>query len=70
MNHYLLTTLAQSRDVALIISLAWNIALGVAFWRLWRSRERLQEKVTAMLAEILREVIPLTTRLAERREER
>ena len=63
-----ITMLAESRDVALVLSLAGNLALGVAFWRLWRSRERLQERVATMLAEILREIVPLAIRLAERRE--
>ena len=68
MNLNLLSTIAQSRDAALLISLAGNVALAVAFWRLWRSRERLQERVATMLAEILREIVPLAIRLAERRE--
>lgn len=48
--------IAGSRDAALVLSLLFNVALGAAIWRLWRSREALQDKVTSMLAELLKEL--------------
>jgi len=48
--------IAESKDVALILSLAFNAVVCTALWRLWKSREALQDKVTAMLIELTQEV--------------
>jgi len=56
---------AGSKDVALALSLVFNAAACGAIWRLWKSRETLQDKVTAMLTELVGELSKMTANLAE-----
>lgn len=55
-----------SKDAALVLSLLVNMALAGAIWRLWKSREALQDKVTAMLTDLLKELTRLTSNMIER----
>jgi len=48
--------LAESKDVALILSLCFNAVACAAILRLWKSREALQDKITSMLIELTQEV--------------
>lgn len=56
MNPGIIKYVAGSKDVALILSLAFNVTACTAIWRLWKSREMLQDKVTAMLTELVKEL--------------
>jgi len=60
--------IAGSKDVALVLSLTFNFATCGAIWRLWKSREALQDKVTAMLTELVKELSKMTTNLVDRLE--
>ena len=57
---------AGSKDVALALSLLFNAAACTAIWRLYKSREALQEKVTGLLVSLVSELSRTTTRLLER----
>jgi len=59
--------IAGSKDAALILSLTFNLIACAAVWRLWKSREELQAKVTAMLTELLTELVRVTSKLLEER---
>jgi len=56
---------AGSKDVALVLSLVFNVTACGAIWRLWKSREALQDKVTAMLTELVKELSKMTFNLTE-----
>ena len=59
-------TLASSKDVAFLLSLIFNmVALG-AIWRLWKSREVYQDKVTSMLTDLVRELSRMIDRQINR----
>jgi len=58
--------IAGSKDAALALSLAFNVTACGAIWRLWKSREALQDKVTAMLTELVRELSKMTANLTEK----
>ena len=58
--------IASSKDAALVISLVFNVVILAAFWRLWRSREALQDKVTGLMLETVKEVTKLMVKLMER----
>jgi len=57
--------IAGSKDVALVLSLMFNAFACGAIWRLWKSRENLQDKVTAMLTELVKELAKMTANLAK-----
>ena len=57
---------ANSKDAALVLSLLFNLIACGAAWRLWKSREALQDKVTAMLSEVVKELTRLLVTLAGR----
>jgi len=59
--------IANSKDVALVLSLMFNFVACGAIWRLWKSREALQDKVTAMLTELVKELSRMTANLTENR---
>jgi len=48
--------IATSKDVALVVSLVFNLVACGAIWRLWKSREALQDKVTKLLQETIEEL--------------
>ena len=48
--------IASSKDAALVVSLVFNLIACGAIWRLWKSREALQEKVTRLLCETIEEL--------------
>jgi len=48
--------IADSRDAALVLSLAFNIIAIAAIRKIWKSREALGDRVTEMLMELLREL--------------
>lgn len=58
--------IAGSKDVALVLSLTFNFVACGAIWRLWKSREALQDKVTAMLTELVKELSKMTANLTEK----
>lgn len=58
--------MANSKDAALILSLLFNVMASAAIWRLWKSREALQDKVTGMLGELLTELSRLMARLVDK----
>ncbi len=60
----LLSQVAGSSDAALVLSLLANGGLALALVRVWRAREEQQRRILAMLSEILKEIIPLTSTLA------
>ena len=60
----LISQAASSGDAALLLSLLANGGLALALVRVWRAREEQQRKILRMLAEILRELVPLTSALA------
>lgn len=60
----LLSQVAGSSDAALVFSLLANGGLALALVRVWRAREEQQRRILAMLSEILKEIIPLTSTLA------
>lgn len=62
MNPEKIAFLAQSRDVALVISLAGNFLLSGALVKVFKSKEYLYRQVL----EILREIIPTVRFLGER----
>lgn len=64
----LVELVATSSSAALVLSLLFNLVMAVACIRLWRSREKLQGQMSQMLADTLKEIIPLTSRLLERRD--
>jgi len=59
--------IANNKDVALVLSLMFNFVACGAIWRLWKSREALQDKVTAMLTELVKELSRMTANLTENR---
>jgi len=65
-NPGIIKYIAGSKDVALILSLTFNVAACGAIWRLWKSREALQDKVTAMLTELVKELSRMTANLTEK----
>ena len=60
--------LAGSKDVALVLSLLFNVVACTAIWRLWKSREALQDKVTEMLTNLIKELASMTSKLMEKKE--
>jgi len=62
----LLNFIAGSKDVALVLSLVFNLVACGAIWRLWKSRENLQDKMNSMLTDLLKELTRLTSRLLEK----
>jgi fructoselysine-6-P-deglycase FrlB-like protein len=66
MNPGIIKCIAASKDVALMLSLFFNMAACGAIWRLWKSREALQDKVTAMLTELVKELSKMTAKLMEK----
>ena len=66
MNPEKITFLAQSRDVALVISLAGNFLLSGALLKVYRSKEFLYRQIF----EMLRQMIPAVRFLRDRIEER
>jgi len=56
MSPHLIKMIAASKDVALVLSLVFNLIACGAIWKLWRSREVLQDKVTALLTEVIEEL--------------
>lgn len=66
MNPGIVKYIAGSKDVALMLSLFFNVAACGAIWRLWKSREALQDKVTAMLTELVKELSKMTANLMEK----
>jgi len=65
-NPGIIKYIAGSKDVALVLSLVFNAAACTAIWRLWKSREALQDKVTAMLTELVKELSKMTANLTEK----
>lgn len=57
---------SASKDVALAISLLFNFIACAAVWRLWKSREAMQDKVSSMLKDLVSELTRMTVRLVER----
>ena len=66
MSGWWIKTIANSKDAALVMSLLFNVIACGAIWRLWKSKEALQDRVTNMLGELLKELTRLTANLAER----
>lgn len=66
MNPERIAFLAQSRDVALVISLAGNFLLSGALVKVYKSKEYLYRQIF----EMLREIIPTMRFLGERIYER
>ena len=58
--------IAASKDAALVLSLSFNVIACTAVYRIWKSREAQQDKMTAMLADLLKEMARLTNRLLEK----
>jgi len=58
--------IANSQNAALVLSLLVNMVLAGAIWRLWKSREALQDKVTGMLTDLLKELTRLTSNMIGR----
>jgi hypothetical protein len=56
MTPYLIKMIAASKDVALVLSLVFNLIACGAIYKLWRSREALQDKVTGLLTEVIEEL--------------
>jgi len=56
MTPYLIKMIAASKDVALVLSLVFNLIACGAIYKLWRSRETLQDKVTALLSQVIEEL--------------
>jgi len=67
LNPRWINLVAQSKDAALVMSLVFNVVACAAIWRLWRSREALQDRVTGMLTELVKELSRMTANLIERR---
>ncbi len=66
MNPFLVDSISKSKDAALVISLIFNVLAWAAIWRLWKSREALQDKVTGLMIEMVKEVSRMTVKLMER----
>jgi hypothetical protein len=56
MSPYWINMIAASKDVALVMSLVFNLVACMAIWRLWKSREALQGKVMKLLTETIEEL--------------
>jgi len=56
MSPYLIKMIAASKDVALVLSLVFNLIACAALYQLWKSRETLQDKVTALLTQVIEEL--------------
>jgi len=56
MSPYLIKMVAASKDVALVLSLVFNLIACGAIWKLWTSREALQDKVTTLLTQVIEEL--------------
>ena len=56
MLNQLVDIVSSSKDAALVLSLAFNVILCGAVWRLWKSREAIQGKVTEMLTDLVKEL--------------
>ena len=56
MSPYLIKMVAASKDVALVLSLVFNLVACGAIWKLWKSREALQDKVTTLLTQVIEEL--------------
>jgi Zn-dependent protease with chaperone function len=59
-------SIAASKDAALVLSLLFNAVACGAIYRIWKSRERQQDRLTSMLADLLKEMARLTNRLLEK----
>ena len=68
MNPGWIKMLAGSKDVALVLSLLFNAVACTAIWRLWKSREALQDKMTDMLTNLIKELASMTSKLMEKKE--
>jgi len=62
----MLKLIAGSKDVALVLSLVFNLVACGAIWKIWKSKESLQDKMTGMLTDLLKELTRLTSRLLEK----
>ncbi len=60
-----ITFLAQSRDVALVISLAGNFLLSTALLKVYKSKEFLYRQIFEMLRQMIPAVRSLRDRLYE-----
>lgn len=69
MSADLVKLIATSKDAALVMSLCANVVLIGAVWRVWKSRENLQDRVTAMLTDLVKELAGITRRLCGDRDE-
>ena len=56
MTPYFIKMIAASKDVALVLSLVFNLIACGAIWKLWKSRETLQDKVTGLLTQVIEEL--------------
>lgn len=56
MSPYLIKMVAASKDAALVLSLVFNLVACGAIWKLWKSREALQDKVTTLLTQVIEEL--------------
>lgn len=68
MNPGWIKIIAGSKDVALVLSLLFNMVACTAIWRLWKSREVLQDKMTDMLTNLIKELASMTSKLMEKKE--
>lgn len=66
MSPGIVQAIAASKEAALVLSLLFNAVACTAIYRIWKSREAQQDKMTAMLADLLKEMARLTNRLLEK----
>jgi len=65
-NWHWVKDVAGSKDAALLLSLTVNAVAFYAIWRLWQGYRSLQDRVTGMLVDLVRELGVIATTLSER----
>ncbi|WP_319521654.1 hypothetical protein [uncultured Desulfosarcina sp.] len=66
MSPGIVEAIVASKEAALVLSLLFTVVACTAIYRIWKSREAQQDKMTAMLADLLKEMARLTNRLLEK----
>ena len=66
MSPGIVEAIAASKEATLVLSLLFNVVACTAVYRIWKSREAQQDKMTTMLADLLKEMARLTNRLLEK----
>jgi len=57
MTPYMIKMIAASKDVALVMSLVFNVIACAAIWRLWQDKVKLEDKIMIILSDVLKKYL-------------